>query len=44
MKSLLRMVSSESFVVWGLTFKSSIHFGFILVHGVGELSGGGLAA
>ena len=32
------MVSSKSFVVSGLTFRSLIHFEFIFVHGVRECS------
>ena len=33
-KSILPMFSSKSFMVSSLTFKSSIHFEFILVYGV----------
>ena len=32
------MFSSRSFIVSGLTFRSSIHFGFIFVYGVRKCS------
>ena len=37
-KSVITMVSSESFIVSGLTFRSRIHFEFIFVYGVRECS------
>ena len=37
-KSVLPMFSSRSFIVSGLTFRSLIHFEFILVYGVKECS------
>ena len=37
-KSLLLISSSKSFTVSGLTFKSLIHFEFILVYGVRKCS------
>ena len=36
--SVLPMFSSRSFIVSGLTFRSSIHFEFIFVYGVGKCS------
>ena len=38
-KTFLRMFSSRSFRVSGLTFKSLIHFEFILVYGIRKWSG-----
>ena len=37
-KSVLPMLSSRSFIVSGLTFKSLIHFEFIVVYGVRRYS------
>ena len=37
-KSVLRIFSSKSFIVSGLTFKSLIHFEFIFVYGVRKCS------
>ena len=37
-KSVLPMVSSKSFIVSGLTFRSPIYFEFIFVYGVRECS------
>ena len=37
-KSILPMFSSKSFILSGLTFRSLIHFEFILVYGVRECS------
>ena len=37
-QSVLPMFSSKSFIVFGLTFRSSIHFEFIFVYGVRERS------
>ena len=37
-KSVLPMFSSRSFMVSYLTFRSSIHFEFIFVHGIREFS------
>ena len=37
-ESVLPMFSSRSFIVSGLTFRSSIYFEFIFVHGVKEWS------
>ena len=36
-KSVLPMISSKSFIVSGLTFRSLIHFEFIFVYGVSVL-------
>ena len=36
--SVLPMFSSKSFIVFGLTFKSLIHFQFIFVYGVRKCS------
>ena len=36
--SVLLMLSSKSFLVSGLTFRSLIHFEFIFVHGVRKCS------
>ena len=36
--SILPMLSSKSFIVSGLTFRSLIHFEFIFVYGVREYS------
>ena len=36
-KSILPMFSSRSFMVSGVTFKSSTHYGFTDMHGVGEV-------
>ena len=36
-ESLLITFSSKSFIVFGLTFRSLIHFEFIFVYGVKEL-------
>ena len=37
-KSVLPVFSSKNIVVSGLTFRSLIHFGFILVYGIRECS------
>ena len=37
-ESVLHMFSSRSFIVFGLTFRSSIHFEFIFVFGVRKCS------
>ena len=37
-ESVLPMFSSQSFIVSGLTFRSSIHFEFIFVYGVRKYS------
>ena len=37
-ESVLPMLSSRSFIVYGLTFKSLIHFEFIFVYGVRKCS------
>ena len=37
-KSILPMISSKSFIVSNLTFRSLIHFEFIFVYGVRECS------
>ena len=37
-ENVLPMFSSKSFIVSGLTFRSLIHFEFILVHGVRKCS------
>ena len=37
-ESILLMFSSRSFIVFGLTFRSLIHFEFIFVHGVRKCS------
>ena len=37
-ESVLPMFSSRSFIVSGLTFRSSIHFEFIFVYGVRKCS------
>jgi len=37
-ESVLPMFSSRSFIVSGLTFKSLIHFEFIVVYGVKKCS------
>ena len=38
LESVLPMFSSRSFIVSGLTFRSSIHFEFVLVYGVRKCS------
>ena len=37
-RSVLPMISSKSFIVFGLTFKSLVHFEFIFVYGVSKCS------
>jgi len=37
-RSVLPMISSKSFIVFGLTFKSLVHFEFIFVYGVRRCS------
>ena len=37
-ESVLPMFSSRSFIVYGLTFRSLIHFEFIFVYGVRKCS------
>ena len=35
-KNVLPVFSSRSFMVWGFTFRFSIHFEFIFIYGVKE--------